>query len=297
MGTIVAAQDETTGDRVALKCLLPVHCGNPRAVARFRREARVTARLCSEHVVRVLATGEAPGETGFPPIPYFVMEHLDGRDLRSIVLRGGPLSLRHAARCVSHACHALAEAHALGIVHRDIKPANLYLTRGEGGRGLIKVLDFGVARVESTIASGDGLLLTAEAELVGSVSYMAPEQILDASSVDARADIWSLGVVLYCLLTGHKPFDGDNCMHVALDILEGTPPPLLEARPDLPEAFADVVHRCLEKDRGRRYASAADLAQALAPFTQAPPTFEGEDGRSPGARGDTLGGLCVHSAA
>jgi serine/threonine-protein kinase len=195
------------------------------------------------------------------------MERLEGRDLRTIVVKDGPLSPRRAAKCVSQACDALSEAHRLGIVHRDMKPSNLFVAQRDRGGRILKVLDFGVARFESPGVSGDGAVLTAEAELVGSPSYMAPEQLLDARSVNARADIWSLGALLYFLVTGQKPWTGDNLKDLVLDILTGAPRPLLEVRPDLPRELADIVHRCLEKDPERRYASAVELSLALAPFT------------------------------
>src|SRR5580700_860780 len=148
MGTVVAAEDVETGEQVALKCVLPVLRDNRHALVRFRREARAMARLRSEHVVRVLTAGEAPGDAGAPPIPYLVMEYLEGRDLQSVVLDCGPLSPRKAAAYVSQACTALAEAHALGIVHRDLKPSNLFVARRADGSKICKVLDFGVARFE-----------------------------------------------------------------------------------------------------------------------------------------------------
>ena len=155
MGAVFGAIDTMTGQRVAIKCLLIGHCDDPRLVARFRRETRATQRLRSQHVAHVLDSGEIRTSPHEAPIPYLVMEHLEGRDLRDLMRERGRLSVAQAADLVIQACAGLAEAHALGIVHRDLKPANLFLTRGADGRWVLKILDFGVAKFESPSTSGD----------------------------------------------------------------------------------------------------------------------------------------------
>lgn len=271
MGAVLAAQEIRTGRRVAIKCLLEEHCGDPRLVARFRREARATIRLRSEHVAHVLDAGEETTSAGGPSIPFLVMEHLEGRDLRAVMRDAGRLSPEQAADHVIQACAGLAEAHALGIVHRDLKPANLFLARVADGRTVLKILDFGVAKFESSSVSGDEEQMTAAGEAMGSYAYMAPEQIIDASSVDARADIWSLGVVLYHLVTGERPFDSETLRDVAIKIIMGNHRPLEELRSDLPPGFADVVRRCLQKELSHRFGSVVELARAMSPFTQPRP--------------------------
>ncbi|MFT3775676.1 MAG: serine/threonine-protein kinase [Minicystis sp.] len=268
MGTVLAAQNIATGGRVALKCLLPTLHDDPAIVARFRREARATSRLRSEHIARVLDHGEAVRATGGPPVSYLVMEYLEGSDLRTQLQWLVKLSVRRASEYVSQACVGLSEAHALGIVHRDLKPANLFVTKRSDGSTLIKLLDFGIAKFDSPNASGDRLDMTEYASTMGSLQYMAPEQILDARSVDGRADIWSLGVVLYQLVTGKKPFVGEAITDVAYEVLTGTPRPLHEALPNVSPEFARVVMHCLEKKREHRFPNIVELARALAPFAQ-----------------------------
>jgi serine/threonine-protein kinase len=268
MGKVLAGRRIDDGRLCAIKCLLPAHRDNPDIVARFQREARATSRLTSEHVTRVLESGEIHGEGGAPPTFYLVMEHLEGYDLKTLLQRKGRFSAARAAGYVSQACLALAEAHALGIVHRDLKPANLFRTT----QGVVKVIDFGIAKFTSSNVTGDRAEMTEGAIMMGSMPFMAPEQVLDARSVDGRADLWSLGVVLYQLVSGEKPFVGDDPSEQAFNLLTGAPRPLGDLCPTLPRGFEAVVMRCLEKRRDLRYPSAAELARALAPFAERRPT-------------------------
>ena len=264
MGAVAAATCRSTGQKVAIKCLLPAHRSEPTVVARFQREMRATERLRSEHVARVIDHGEIPGADA--PIAFMVMERLDGCDLRTLLAQRRALSVRRAAEYVSQACVGLAEAHALGIVHRDLKPANLFRGVSASGRKIIKVLDFGIAKFGSHNAAGDARDVTQCAATMGSPSYMAPEQMLDARSVDARADVWSLGVILYQLVSGVKPFRGEQITDVAFAVITEVPAPLDQIAPHVPPAFARIVARCLEKRREDRWPSVVELARALAPF-------------------------------
>ncbi len=259
MGVVVAASHVDLAQRVALKFMLPGAAAQKEHRERFLREARASVRLRSQHVAKVLDVGTLDGET-----PYIVMELLDGADLAQTLSKSGPLSFASAIDYVLQACEAVAEAHAAGVVHRDLKPANLFLTHDVGGAPCIKVLDFGISK-----SAGTDLTLTQDAQALGSPLYMSPEQMNSSRDVDARSDIWALGIVLYQLVAGVTPFHADSIQALCARVLMGTPTPLAELRPDAPAGFEAVIHRCLERDRERRFRSVAELAAALAPFASA----------------------------
>jgi eukaryotic-like serine/threonine-protein kinase len=258
MGVVVAARHEQLDDRVAIKLMLPAIAENPEAVARFVREARAAAKIKSEHVARVSDVGTL--ETGEP---YMVMEYLEGADLSALLQQHGRLSLEVAADYLLQACEAIAQAHELGIVHRDLKPANLYVINRRDGYPLVKVLDFGISKI--TTAAVDSSM-TRTSALMGSPLYMSPEQMNSARDVDRRTDVWSLGVILYELLTGQPPFNGETLPQVCAQILTGPTPNVRERNPALSEAIQAVVARCLERDPSRRFPNVEELAAALAPF-------------------------------
>jgi eukaryotic-like serine/threonine-protein kinase len=265
MGIILAGHHVALDQRVAIKVLKPSTLDNAELVARFSREARAAARLRSEHVARVLDVGQS--ETG---LPYMVMEYLSGKDLSRIVRERGPLPVVDAAEYVLQACEGLAEAHRAGIVHRDLKPANLFLTKATDGTPLVKVLDFGISKlVNRPDDAGPSENLTQTQSMIGSPHYMSPEQLKSAKDVDARTDIWSLGGVLFKLLTNEPAFDGASTPELCVAILVGEPRDLRALRPDVPEDLVGVVLKCLHKDPRQRYATVSELAQALAAF--APP--------------------------
>jgi eukaryotic-like serine/threonine-protein kinase len=261
MGVVVAAMHLQLDERVAIKFLLPGALHNPEAVARFAREARAAVKIKSEHVARVSDVGTL--ETG---APYMVMEFLQGRDLSGVLAHSGPLSPADAAEHVLQACEALAEAHALGIVHRDLKPANLFLATRADGSPCVKVLDFGISKLTSGSSSGADFGMTKTHAIMGSPLYMSPEQMSSTRNVDARADIWAVGAILYELVTGSVPFLADSMPQLCGMILQEAPLPLRARRPDVPEAFERLVLRCLEKDKNKRFQNVAELAVALAPF-------------------------------
>lgn len=264
MGAVVLAKDETTGQPLAIKFLLPSLRDEGHFVGRFRREAQATARLSSEHVPRVLDVGSTAEGA-----PFIVMEYCEGRDLRVLVKEEGPLPEHEAAAYIGQACVALAEAHALGIVHRDLKPSNLLLGRSADGKPLIKVLDFGVAKVRPT-AEAESDHITATGTILGSRLFMAPEQMRRPRDVDARADIWALGVCLYYLVTGHTPFEAATTEEVILAVVMHPPKPLRDLAPRTSPAFEAVVLRCLEKSPRERFESVTELVRALAPLSRAP---------------------------
>ncbi|HSN99527.1 MAG TPA: serine/threonine-protein kinase, partial [Candidatus Nanopelagicales bacterium] len=260
MGTVVAAMHEQLQRRVAIKVLVEGASGE--VVQRFLREARAAVRLKSEHVAQVLDVGELADGS-----PYMVMEYLEGWDLAQRLERGGAMPVEEAVTYALHACEAMAEAHAAGIIHRDLKPANLFLTMGKGGTPVVKVLDFGISKVPvGTPGEEQGVTLTQADTMLGSPLYMSPEQMRSAKTVDVRADIWSIGAVLYQLLTGRVPFEAESLIELIGKINSEAPAPLRVHRPDIPEGLEGAILRCLRKAREERFGSVGELAQAIAPF-------------------------------
>jgi serine/threonine-protein kinase len=262
MGFVVAAKHIELDEQVALKFLRLESLTNRELVARFAREARASVKIKSEHVSRVFDVGTMPDGA-----PFIVMEYLDGKDLCAILGDQGPLPIASTAEYVMQACEALASAHAMGIVHRDIKPENLFLTRRAHGVGVIKVLDFGISKVALTGSAFDtNLPLVKTTAILGSPMYMSPEQLRTTDEVDTRTDIWSLGCVLFELLTGRLPFDAPSITTLTAAILEQAPPKVRSLRADVPPELEAVVGRCLEKSPDRRFQDVAELAAALFPF-------------------------------
>jgi serine/threonine protein kinase len=263
MGVVVSAMHVVLHQRVAMKFLLPSALQLPDAPERFKREAQAAAAIRSEHVARVQDVGTL--DTG---VPYIVMEYLSGIHFGKLLkLRGGSLSHIETIDLVLQACEAIAEAHGHGIVHRDLKLTNLFLTTGRDGSPLVKVLDFGLSKMLSTEQNplaDDGI--TDTNLVIGSPYYMSPEQVRSLKHVDARTDIWSLGVILYQLITGRRPFSGENFSTVCIAIAVDVPPSMQSIKPHLPAGLNAVVSRCLEKDVNRRMQSVAELAHGLAPF-------------------------------
>jgi len=261
MGVVVAAHHIQLDDRVAIKFLLPETLGNHDAVMRFAREARAAVKIKSEHVARVTDVGTL--ENG---APYMVMEYLEGGDLSNWLTERGRLPVDQAVDLLLQASEALAEAHALGIVHRDLKPANLFVARLPGGVHSVKVLDFGISKLTGFSASGGESSQTKTSALLGSPLYMSPEQMRSSKDVDARGDIWALGVILYELLAGSAPFIAETMPELVFKIVDGAPVSLVQQRSDVPPGLEAVIFRCLEKDRSRRFQTVGDLANALAPY-------------------------------
>ena len=260
MGVVIAATHLQLGQRVAIK-LMRREVINDEAVERFLREARALVRLRSQHVARVIDVGETSDG-----VPFMVMEYLEGSDLSDVVHQRGKLPVKDAVEYLLHACEAIAEAHAAGIIHRDLKPANLFLTRAPDGSDSIKVLDFGISKSIEADEGPYAKKLTATTTVIGSPAYMSPEQMRSARDADARSDIWSLGVILYELLAGVIPFDGATYPDLVLAVNMQTPAAFSTYRLDVPAALEAATFRCFEKKRDDRFASVADLAEAIAPF-------------------------------
>jgi eukaryotic-like serine/threonine-protein kinase len=251
MGAVFSATHLALGQRVAIKFLRGASALDPAVVERFSREAWAASRIQNDHVARVVDVSSTDRGA-----PFLVMEHLQGEDLEAALSRG-PLPVRTAVDYVLQACEALAEAHQLGIVHRDLKPSNLFLTHRADGSPWIKVLDFGISKITGAAK------LTATSALMGSPLYMSPEH-LNATPLDARADIWGLGVILFELISGGPPFVGETLPQICVQILHAEPLPLNRA--DMPPGLERVIRRCLAKSADHRYPDLAHLAIALAPF-------------------------------
>jgi serine/threonine-protein kinase len=263
MGIVVVARHLMLGQEVAIKFLHPVAMKDQDVMVRFVREARALASIQSEHVVRILDVGAL--EAGEP---YMVMECLEGTDLGRIVKQRGPLPIDEAVDYVIQACEPLAEAHAAGIIHRDLKPSNLYLAERPDGTYIIKVIDFGIAKMVPK--DGEEILsMTKSTNILGSPLYISPEQLRNAKGVDARADIWSLGVILYKLITGKPPFMASTVAELCTQIIMEPTPLAKPLRPEIPDGLQAIISKCLEKHRSNRYANVAELATALLEF--APP--------------------------
>lgn len=260
MGVVVAARHTQLNELFAIKMMLPAAFAHPDALVRFLREAQACARLKGEHVARVHDVGSL--ENG---APYMLMEHLTGEDLSHVLQVRGALSIEEAALYVYQACEAIAEAHATGIIHRDLKPSNLFLTHRPNGTPCVKVLDFGISK-DLDPANRVGSNLTKTGVCMGSPVYMSPEQMANAKATDARSDIWSLGVILYELVTNSVPFDAELMTELVTKVLTEQARPPSQTRPGIAPSFEGVVMRCLDKQPKNRYQSVHELMAALRPF-------------------------------
>ena len=256
MGVVLCARDASLDRLCAIKVMHSELTAQPALVERFLREARAAAKLKSRHAARIYEVSTLEDGT-----PYIVMEYLQGRDLAQTLTEGGALPPSTAVNHLLEACEAVAEAHGLGIVHRDLKPANLFLEEAEEGPPVLKVLDFGIAKVAAP--RDDGAALTDPQSALGTPEYMSPEQLQDPGAVDQRADVWALGVVLYELVSGRRPFSGQNFTHVAVQVMTGSPPDLKTMCDGLDPRLYSVVERCLQKGAGDRFADVQELADAL----------------------------------
>lgn len=270
MGRVVAARHVELDALVAIKFLLPGRASDERSLARFRQEARAALRIKSEHVAHVLDIGKLPDAT-----PFIVMEYLDGQNLADHLARQGPLPVAEAVGLLLQACEALAEAHALGIVHRDLKPGNLFLCRKGTGSTTLKVMDFGVSKVDWRAEDLERTgWTTRTGAVVGSPSYMAPEQIRESKSVDHRADIWSLGVLLFELVTDRRPFENQSAGGLLSAILDAPPLPLSAVWTRAPAGLQSVIERALCKDVDARYPSVSAFRDAIRAFASCSDRFE-----------------------
>jgi serine/threonine-protein kinase len=254
MGIVIEAMDMKTRDHVAVKVMSPERARNEEARKRFLREAVAAQRLSSPHVTRPYAVGELDDGT-----PYLVMEYLIGSTLADLLVREGPPPLDVGVDWVLQALHAVAEAHQKGLVHRDLKPENLFLAEFPDKQPIVKVLDFGT--VKDLVSKGTRL--TKSGATLGSPAYMPPEQIR-ADEIDARADVWAMGVTIYEIASGQLPFEGESVPQTLAAILRDQPIPLRTRRRNVPAELEALIECTLSKNPGDRYASAAELRDALA---------------------------------
>src|SRR5919106_1800790 len=245
MATVYLAEDQDLGRRVAIKILNERHANDDQFVERFRREAKNAAGLSHPNIVSIYDRGEAEGTY------YIAMEHLDGRNLKELISARGPAPVHIAVDVTRQVLAALSNAHRNGIVHRDIKPHNVMVDDDRR----VKVTDFGIARAGTS-------QMTEAGSIVGTAQYLSPEQARGAG-VDQRSDLYSVGVVLYELLTGKVPFNGESPVEIAMKHLSDTPPPPSELNEEVPEELDMVVMRALAKDPARRYQSAEQMGADL----------------------------------
>ncbi len=260
MGVVLEATHVELQQDVAIKLLGPHSGREEEMLARFRNEARITARLPAEHVVRVFDAGKT--DTGQP---YLVMELLAGRDLDAELDARGRLPVAEAVDYVLQACEGLAEAHAIRLAHRDLKPANLFLTRTRDGEPLVKVVDFGIA---TSLPGAE--IPVADDGLCGTPSYMAPEQFEARGEVDARSDQYAIATVLFELVAGLPPFDGDDVERAAIQIVTEPAPKLSTRAPCVPRGLDAAIARALAKSPEDRFPDLAAFALAIAPFGRQP---------------------------
>jgi|GEM_PF-6014565 len=275
MGEVVAVRHLKLDELFAIKVLVVDGVDRDEPIERFVREAKAAVKLKhNEHVARVTDVDTLPNGR-----PYMVMELLDGQDLDKILKERDVFAFHDACSYVVQACRALADAHKLGIIHRDLKPQNIFLTHRMDGSPCIKVLDFGISKHTLLGDSLNKIDLTQPCQILGSAVYMSPEQARSSKNVVPQSDIWSLGAVLYKLLTGRTPFARKTLFDVFQALLDDSPAlPPSTFRPDIPAGLEAIILRCLEKSIERRYTSAHELMTALAPFTVPGETNSGDDG-------------------
>ena len=251
MGRVYLAQDTRLNRQVALKILSPERVNNPRAIARFQREARVGAQLQHENLVRIYDFGESSGRY------YLVMEYIEGKTIGTLISEQGAIPSATAVRLVRQVAMGLEHAHRKGLIHRDVNPYNILVTRD----GTAKLADLGLA---IDLAEEDRV--TREGATVGTFDYVAPEQARQSHSADIRSDIYSLGCSLYHMCTGQVPFPTPSLPEKLFAHQAMEPTPLEKLVPDLPQGLAEVVQRMMHKSPEERYSTPLQVAQALEPF-------------------------------
>jgi serine/threonine-protein kinase len=256
MGAVYRGKHVLMDKTVAIKVLKPSLAGDDAVVARFSREAKAASKISHPHAVSVTDFGEA--ENG---VVFLVMEYLDGRTLKEVVTSEGPLRLNRAVNIVRQVAGALDAAHSQGVIHRDLKTENIMLVRHNGDEWS-KVLDFGIAKILQPHGHGESDITHANL-VVGTPQYMSPEQCSQSGALDARSDVYSLGIIVYEMLAGRAPFAGESATAIMMKQVQDPAPSVLSARPDLPEAVDGVIKKALAKQPIDRYQSAGELSSDL----------------------------------
>jgi len=284
MGAVYEGLHTVIKRRVAIKVLHPQFAKNPEIVARFHREAEAATSIGHPNIVEVTDMGTFDDGSA-----YMVLEFLDGRDWSHDIENDGPQSLGKTAQILTQVCDALQAAHGKGIVHRDLKPENIFLIERSGNPNFVKVVDFGISKIVDAGPESAGHSLTQTGTALGTPYYMAPEQCQGKKDIDHRADIYSLGVILFQALTAQYPFDDESYPMLVLKICTEQPPLLSTFRPDLPPQLQGILHAMLAKNRDNRFANVSELKAALAPYvgeTAAP--VLAENAPSTAARGPSV---------
>jgi serine/threonine protein kinase len=280
MGSVFLCEHQVMRRRVAIKVLPAAHASDPSALERFHREARAVAQLHHPNIVTAYDIDQDR------KLHFLVMEYVDGSNLEQIVRRQGPMDPLRAAHYIRQAAQGLEHAHAAGLVHRDIKPANLIVDR----TGIVKVLDLGLARFFRDEADTTTKQYDSQ-NVLGTADFLAPEQALDSHNVDARADIYSLGLTFYYLLVGACPFEAGSVAQKLLWHQMRQPKPIRELRPEVPEELVAIVDQMVARKLAERYQTLVQVVEALTPWTQAPippPCVEEMPQLCPAARGAGL---------
>ncbi len=267
MGTVYAAVNLTTNRSVALKVMHPQYAAKKDVVRRFTREAKAATVITHPNVIEVLDLVE-----GMSGEPVMVMELLDGEPLDALLERRGALALAEVARIMTPVVSAVGAAHAHGIIHRDLKPENIFLARTPDGQLKPKVLDFGIAKILDPTQINEGITKsggTRTGSMLGTPYYMSIEQACGEKDIDHRTDIWSIGVILYVMLSGRRPFDGENYGQILKGLMTDSPPPVQSLAPGLPSDVAEIVTRCMSRARAERPSDLREVYSVLSPYCDA----------------------------
>lgn len=276
MGMVYEAREVDSGRRVAVKWMHGhTFDDDDPNLLRFQQEARIAGTLDSPHVTAVYECAREPEKN----VVFQVMELLEGEDLASLLERVGALDPNAALRIGMQACAGLSAAHQAGVVHRDIKPENIFLSRKTNGEIVVKLLDFGIAKIRQSKDNNAGMTtpvnsMTSSGEMLGTPLYMAPEQFEGAKHVDARADVYSMGVTFYAMFAGEPPHaDLKSFMQILRAIMTTTPKPLIERAPWVRPGVAAVIEKAMKPERDARYTNATEMLAALTAVAQEPPTL------------------------
>ena len=262
MGVVYEASHLRLPRRFAVKVLYAHVARDPEVNARFRREAMVTSEIGNSHIIEIVDFNQTPEGT-----LYIVMELLRGEDLESLLRREGPLPVERAVQIARQVASALKAAHERGVIHRDLKPSNVFLCANDEQKDFVKVLDFGISKVQ-----GSSTVVTQDMATIGTPAYMAPEQADGKSAeADARSDIYALGTMLYEMLGGRPPFAGESILAMLYKVVNEEPPPLSSLRPGLPEPLVGAIHQAINKKPEERFATMTVLADVLDRAQSAPP--------------------------